>query len=48
MPRLRDIAHRIAIHGRRGELEEAAALVAELDQAVGSSTAAVRRAIDVA
>jgi len=48
MPRLRDIAHRIAIHGQRGELEEAAALVADLDEAVGSSTAAVRLAVDVA
>jgi two-component system, sensor histidine kinase and response regulator len=48
MPRLRDVAHRLAIHGRLGELEEAARLVAELDEAVGNSTAAVRRAIDVA
>jgi CheY-like chemotaxis protein len=48
MPRLRDISHRIAIHSQRGELEAAAALIAELDEAVGSSTAAVRRAIDVA
>jgi two-component system, sensor histidine kinase and response regulator len=48
MPRLRDIAHRIAVHGQKGELEEAAALVAQLDEAVGSSTAAVRRAMDVA
>jgi len=48
MPRLRDITHRIAIHSQRGELEEAAALVAELDEAVGSGSAAVRRAIDVA
>jgi CheY-like chemotaxis protein/HPt (histidine-containing phosphotransfer) domain-containing protein len=48
MPRLRDITHRIAVHSKRGELEEAAALVAELDEAIGSGTAAVRRAIDVA
>ena len=48
MPRLRDISHRIAIHSQRGELKEAAALVAELDEAVGSGAAAVRRAIDVA
>ncbi len=48
MPRLRDIARRIAVHGRRGELEEAAALVAELNEAVGSGTQAVREAIDAA
>ena len=48
MPRLREISHRIAIHSRRGELAEAAALVAELDEAVGTGTAAVRRAIGVA
>jgi HPt (histidine-containing phosphotransfer) domain-containing protein len=48
MPRLRDISHRIAIHGQRGEIAEAAALVKELDEAVGSGTAAVRDAIDAA
>jgi two-component system, sensor histidine kinase and response regulator len=48
MPRIRDISHRIAVHSQRGELEQAAALVAELDEAVGSGTAAVRRAVDVA
>ncbi|HUF75176.1 MAG TPA: response regulator, partial [Longimicrobiales bacterium] len=48
MPRLREISHRIAIHSQRGELEEAAALVTELDEAVGRGTAAVRRAIEVA
>jgi PAS domain S-box-containing protein len=48
MPRLRDISHRIAIHSQRGELEAAAALVAELNEAVGSGTEAVRQAIEVA
>jgi signal transduction histidine kinase/CheY-like chemotaxis protein len=48
MPRLRDIAHRIAIHGQRGELDRAAALVAELDEAVGSGTAAAKHAIEAA
>jgi len=48
MPRLRDIAHRIAVHSQRGELREAAALVKELDEAVGSGTAAMRDAIDAA
>jgi PAS domain S-box-containing protein len=48
MPRLRDIAHRIAIHSREGELEQAAALVVELDEAIGSGTQAVKDAIDAA
>jgi HPt (histidine-containing phosphotransfer) domain-containing protein len=48
MPRLRDIAHRIAVHSQRGELREAAALVKDLDEAVGSGTAAMRDAIDAA
>jgi CheY-like chemotaxis protein len=48
MPRVRDISRRIAVHSQRGELEAAAALVAELDEAVGSGTEAVRRSIDVA
>jgi len=48
MPRLRDISHRIAILSQRGELEEAAALLGQLEEAVGSGTAAARRAIVVA
>ena len=48
MPRLRDVAHRIAIHSRRGELEQAAALVVELDEAIGRGTDAVRDAVSVA
>jgi two-component system sensor histidine kinase/response regulator len=48
MPRLRDVAHRIAVHGQRGELAEAAALIEELDEAVGSGTEAIRDAIDAA
>jgi len=46
MPRLRDIAHRIAVHSSRGELGEAAALMAELEAAVGDGTSAVRGAIE--
>jgi hypothetical protein len=48
MPRLRDISHRIAVHGKRGELTEAAELVHELEAAVGSGTDAARRAVHVA
>jgi len=48
MPRLRDIAHRVAALSREGDLEAAAALVVELDAAVGSGAAAVRKAVDVA
>jgi signal transduction histidine kinase/DNA-binding response OmpR family regulator len=48
MPKLRDIAHRIAVLSRRGELDEAAALTAQLEAAVGSGTSAVRSAIDAA
>jgi len=42
MPRLRDIAHRIAVLSRRGELDQAAALMSNLDEAVGNGTSAVR------
>jgi PAS domain S-box-containing protein len=48
MPRLRDIAHRIAVLSRRGELAQAAGLVKELDEVVGSGTSAVRDLIGVA
>jgi PAS domain S-box-containing protein len=48
MPRLRDIAHRIAVLSRRGELTQAADLVRELDEVVGSGTSAVRDLISVA
>jgi two-component system sensor histidine kinase/response regulator len=48
MPRLRDIAHRIAVLSRRGELAQAASLVKELDEVVGSGTSAVRDLISVA
>jgi len=46
MPRLRGIAHRIAVLSSRGELEQAAALMAELDEAVGNGTTAVRGAME--
>jgi HPt (histidine-containing phosphotransfer) domain-containing protein len=48
MPRLRDIAHRIAELGKRGELAQAAKLVGDLDEAVGSGTSAVREFINAA
>ena len=48
MPRLRDVAHRIAVLSRRGELAQAAGLVKELDEAVGSGTSAVRDVISAA
>jgi PAS domain S-box-containing protein len=48
MPRLRDIAHRIAVLGKRGELAQAATLVRELDEAVGSGTSAVKDLISAA
>ncbi len=48
MPRVRDLAHRIALLSRRGDLERAASLMADLDEAVGSGTSAVRSAIDAA
>jgi PAS domain S-box-containing protein len=48
MPRLRDLAHRIAELGRRGELSQAVQLVADLDMAVGAGTSAVRDVISAA
>ena len=48
MPRLRDIAHRIAVLSMHGDLEQAAALLTELDAAVGSGTSAVKDAVDAA
>ena len=48
MPRLRDVAHRIAELGKRGELSQAARLVSDLDEAVGSVTSAVRGVISAA
>jgi len=46
MPRLRDIAHRIAVLSAKGELDQAAALMAQLDEAVGTGTSAVRGAME--
>jgi CheY-like chemotaxis protein len=46
MPRLRDIAHRIAVLSGKGELRRAAELMAELDEAVGSGTFEVRRSME--
>ena len=46
LPRLRHIAHRIALLSSRGELERAAELLAQLEEAVGSGTSAVRGARD--
>ncbi|MEQ1855235.1 MAG: response regulator [Longimicrobiales bacterium] len=48
MPRLRDIAHRIAELGKRGDLAQAAQLITDLDEAVGSGTTAVRDIIGAA
>ena len=48
MPRLRDIAHRMALLSSRGALDEAAELIVELDDAVRGGTSAVRDAVDVA
>jgi HPt (histidine-containing phosphotransfer) domain-containing protein len=44
LPRLRDIAHRIAMLSQRGDLERASELMDELDEAVGTGTSAVRGA----
>jgi len=46
MPRLREVAHRIARLSAKGELQRAAALMGELDEAVGYGTSAVRDAMD--
>jgi CheY-like chemotaxis protein len=48
MPRLRDIAHQIAVLSHRGDFDEAAALMSELNDAVGSGTHAIKDAIDAA
>jgi two-component system sensor histidine kinase/response regulator len=48
MPKLRDIAHRIAELGKRGELAQAAQLVTDLDEAVGRGTLAVRETFTAA
>ena len=48
MPRLRDIAHRMALLSSRGALDEAAELIVELDDAVRGGTSAVRDAVEVA
>jgi PAS domain S-box-containing protein len=47
MPRLRDIAHRVAALSGKGELDQAGALMAELEDAVGTGTSAVRGAMEV-
>jgi CheY-like chemotaxis protein len=46
MPRLRDIAHRVAVLSGKGELTQAAELMAQLDEAVGSGTSAVMDAME--
>ncbi len=46
LPRLRDVAHRIAVLSSKGELDRAAQLMAELDDAVGKGTSAVRERLD--
>ena len=48
MPRLRNIAHRIAVLSRQGHIDQAAALMSELESAVGHGTAAIRDAVDAA
>ena len=48
MPRLRDVAHQIGVLSHRGDFEKAQVLMAELDDAVGSGTSAIRDAIDAA
>ena len=47
LPRLRDIAHRVALLSSKGDLERAEALVAELKEAVGTGTSAIRGAMDL-
>jgi two-component system sensor histidine kinase/response regulator len=46
MPRLREIAHRIAVLSAKGELDQAAELMSRLDEAVGKGTSAVRGAME--
>jgi CheY-like chemotaxis protein len=48
MPRLRDIAHRIAVLSKRGELAQAARLVMDLEEAVENGTSAVRDLVGAA
>jgi len=48
MPRIRDLSHRIAAHSRRGELNEAARLVRELEDAVRRCRSAARSVIGAA
>lgn len=48
MPRLRDVAHRIAELAKREDLVRAAQLVIDLDEAVGNVTSAVRGVISAA
>lgn len=48
MPRLRDIAHRIAVLSGQGDFEAAAALTVELEAAFGRGTSAARQALDSA
>jgi two-component system, sensor histidine kinase and response regulator len=48
LPRVRSLAHRIAVLSRRGDLAHAAELVVELDEAVGQGTTAVKEAIEAA
>jgi hypothetical protein len=46
--RLRDIAHRVAVLARQGRTEEAAALLAEVDDAYRRGVESVSRGFDVA
>lgn len=48
MPRLRDIAHRIAVLSAKGDFESAAALTDELEAAFGRGTSAARQALESA
>lgn len=48
MPRLRDIAHRIAVLSAQGDFEAAAALTGELEAAFGRGTSAARQAFESA
>lgn len=48
MPHVRDVSHRIAAHGRRGEVVKAADLVDELETRLGRARRAARSVLDVA
>ena len=48
MPRLRDVSHRIAAHGRRGEVRSAASLFDELELRVSVARREARDEIDAA